>query len=96
MILTIQLTIVCVITSICYQILIQRGELLQIWARFVNISNMPAILKKLFLCAHCVAGQLSLYSSILIYINSGAVTFVAVPFCIVLVYFFNLKMFIND
>jgi hypothetical protein len=96
MILTIQLTIVCVITSICYQILIQRGELLQSWARFVNISNMPNILKKLFLCSHCVAGQLSLYGSIYLYSNSGAVTFVAVPFSIVFVYFFNLKMFAND
>lgn len=82
------------ITAICYQILIQRGELLQTWARYVNLSNMPELLKKLFLCSHCVAGQLSFYSSIFFYFSDyGAEVFISVPFSIVIVYFFNIKNF---
>jgi hypothetical protein len=71
-----------VMVALCYNILIRQGELLQLWARYVNLSNWNNYIKKLLLCPHCVAGQLALWQCIY-YSNF----WVAIPISIVLVFY---------
>lgn len=77
----------CTIIAIAYQILIMPGELLQSYARFVNL-NFNDIFKKLLMCPYCFGGQLALWASIvLISMGHGIEVLMSVPCTIVAVYF---------
>lgn len=75
--------ILSTLLPICYNILIKQGELLQFWARFINMSKAPTLLKKLLLCPHCVAGQMALWQCV--YYDDH---YLAIPVSIILVYYF--------
>jgi len=71
------------VLSICYSILIRNGELLQVFARYVNMSNYNPLIKKLLLCPHCVAGQIALWQCV--YENDN---YIAIPVTIIFVFYF--------
>lgn len=77
------IVVVSVVLSICYNILIARGELLQFVARAINLSDLPNIIKKLLLCPYCIAGQLALWQCV--YYNDY---YISIPISIIIVYYF--------
>lgn len=84
----IQITFAAVIIAVSYQILIMPGELLQGWARFVNLNMQGSMFQKLLLCPYCFGGQISLWCSIAcIGKGYGAGCLMSVPCTIVIVYF---------
>ena len=86
----------CSIIAVAYQILIRPGELLQRLARFVNLGIKNTMLQKLLLCPYCFAGQMSLWSClVLIYLGYGPDILISVPATIVVVYFVVNKWFKN-
>jgi len=89
-----KIVLYCSIIAVAYQILIRPGELLQIWARFVNLGIKNTMLQKLLLCPYCLGGQLSLWSClVLIYLGHGPEIIISVPATIVVVYFVVHKWF---
>jgi len=79
---------------VAYQILILPGELLQRWARFVNLGIKNTLLQKLLLCPYCFAGQMSLWLCVaLIFHGYSAEILISVPATIVVVYFVVNKWF---
>jgi hypothetical protein len=92
--LTIKIVLYCSIIAVAYQILIRPGELLQRWARFVNLGIKNTLLQKLLLCPYCFAGQMSLWSClVLIFWGCNPETLISVPATIVVVYFVVHKWF---
>ena len=84
----IQITFFASIFAVAYQIMIMPGELLQVWARFVNINLKDSIFRKLLLCPYCFGGQIALWMSLgLIYKGYGIECLLSVPCTIVAVYF---------
>ena len=82
------------IISIAYQIMIRQGEILQGWARYVNLNIKYSTLQKLLLCPYCLGGQLALWSSIYYIIKGhGVECLISVPTTIVVVYFVVHKWF---
>ena len=94
MIASIEITIISVILALAYQIIIRPGELLQSWARFVNLQINNKTLQKLLLCPYCLGGQISLWLSVYYFISGNNIKcFVSVPGTIVIVYFVVKKHF---
>lgn len=89
-----KIVLYCSIIAVAYQILIRPGELLQMWARFVNLGIKNTMLQKLFLCPYCFAGQLSFWLCVaLIFDGYGPEILISVPATIVVVYFVVHKWF---
>jgi len=88
MIAAIEITTISVILAVAYQIVIRPGELLQSWARFVNLNMTSELIKKLLLCPYCLGGQIALWLS-LYYIYSGHSIgcIMSVPASIIIIYF---------
>jgi hypothetical protein len=65
----IEMEILILLASISFGITFHEttkpNELLQSYARFVNMKIENFYLKKLFLCPHCLAGQFALWSIVL-------------------------------
>ena len=84
----IQITFVASIFAVAYQIMIMPGELLQGWARFVNINMHGSMFQKLLLCPYCFGGQIALWCSIACIVKGYSVEcLISVPCTIVIVYF---------
>ena len=89
-----KIVLYCSIIAVAYQILIRPGELLQRWARFVNLGIKNTLLQKLLLCPYCFAGQMSLWSClVLIFWGCNHEILISVPATIVVVYFVVHKWF---
>jgi hypothetical protein len=67
----------------CYQILVRPGELLQGWARLINTSNLPGMVKKLIMCPYCLSGQIALWWSLFTF---NTESMVSIPMTIITVY----------
>ena len=84
----IEIIFVATIISLAYQIMIRPGELLQSWARFVNMTFAGTSIQKMLLCPYCFGGQIALWSSVACFIKGyGSEVFLSVPCTIVIVYF---------
>ena len=91
-----KIVLYCSIIAVAYQILIRPGELLQRWARFVNLDIKNTMLQKLLLCPYCFGGQMSLWSClVLIFMGYGTEILISVPSTIIVVYFVVNKWFKN-
>lgn len=91
-----KIVLYCSIIAVAYQILIRPGELLQLWARFVNLGIKNTMLQKLLLCPYCFGGQIALWSSLACFIKGyGVEVFLSVPCTIVIVYFVVVNNFKN-
>ncbi len=89
-----KIVLYCSIIAVAYQIVIRPGELLQLWARFVNLGIKNTMLQKLLLCPYCLGGQLSLWTClVLIYFCCNPEILISVPATIVVVYFVVHKWF---
>ena len=85
---TLQIIFVASIISIAYQILIMPSELLQGWARWVNLTFAETPIQKLLLCPYCFGGQLAFWSSLACVLKGHSIEcFISVPCTIVVVYF---------
>ena len=102
--LELKIIIASVIVSFAYSIMIRQGELLQVWARFLNRWNdlndttFTRFITKLLLCPYCWAGQISLWSCLFVTINlgSGFEVFITVPFSIVTMWFLSNEYLKNE
>jgi hypothetical protein len=72
-----------------YYIVTQPGEILQVWARFVNGQIKVALLRKLLLCPYCLGGQIMFWTS-LYFVLTGSewYYFFSVPVVIVFIHQF--------
>jgi len=78
----------CSIMGIAYQILIEPGEILQWWSRYVNFNVKDGWIKKLILCPYCLWGNISLWVCVTDFIYKGFDVYVlmAIPMTIITVY----------
>lgn len=84
----IAITFVASIISIAYEIMIMPGELLQRWARFINVYYEGSIFRKLLLCPYCFGGQIALWISVSLAFKTHDIYYLlSVPCTIVTVYF---------
>ena len=89
-----KIVLYCSIIAVAYQIVIRPGELLQLWARFVNLGIKNTLLQKLLLCPYCFVGQMSFWLCVaLIFDGYGTEILISVPATIVVVYFVVYKWF---
>jgi len=97
MIAAIEITTIAVILAVAYQIVIRPGELLQSWARFVNLQINNKTLQKLLLCPYCLGGQIALWLSVY-YICTGHSIgcIISVPTSIIIIYFVLINNFKNQ
>jgi hypothetical protein len=69
----------CVLLGSCYAIVTQPGELLQKFARYINMSNNSDVTKKLILCPYCLFTWISILAALLLDANpitTGAITMI--------------------
>lgn len=90
-----QVWFVCSAVGCCYSILIQPGELLQHFARFMVQNVASEVLKKLILCPYCLSGQMAFWLSFYFAIQGNFLVFVSVPLTILTVYHY-IKSYDND
>lgn len=97
MISAIEITTISVILAVAYQIIIRPGELLQSWARFVNLQINNKTLQKLLLCPYCLGGQIALWLSVYyVYKGHSIECIMSVPTSIIIIYFVVINNFKNQ
>jgi len=85
----ISISIAVIFTMCAYWVLTQPGELLQHWARFVNIEIKNKTLKKLLICPYCMGGQIMFWTSVVFSIkDQTGWYFISVPVVIVFIHQF--------
>lgn len=77
-----------------YAILVQPGELLSFYPKYIWKLNLSGFIKKMLTCPYCIAGRWTLYATVyLIYAGKAALyDLLAVPVVIILVYTFGKKI----
>lgn len=83
--------------ALAFNRLTQPGELLTNYMQFVHSNIKNVLLKKLMTCAWCIAGQLALWTDIVLFFNLGAgvwdivLLLTNIPSCILIVYELSIK-----
>jgi hypothetical protein len=81
--LTAQIALISTLLGLTWHLLIKRGGVLQSITQWANTSNANKTLSTLIGCPYCVAGQLSLFTSIILgFISRDWSVLLSVPIAI--------------
>lgn len=68
---TFQISLICTLLGLTWYLLIKSGGLLQCVSQWANTRYDNTLFSKLIQCPYCVAGQLSLFTSIVVMFLTG-------------------------